>query len=86
MSSPEKQLSAEQSRQDNALATKADRWIVDTCARRLADRLVSCTGLDRLPVGQAPGVLEKTPLACSIDGTNSVAICSFITARRSENK
>jgi hypothetical protein len=41
------------------LPTKADCWVVDTRARRFDGRLVSCFGLDRLPVGQAPGLLER---------------------------
>ena len=44
--------------------------MLDTRARGLHDRLVGCIGLDRLPVGQAPGVLEKTPLAGSMDETS----------------
>jgi hypothetical protein len=43
--------------------------VLDTGARRLADRLVSCTGLDLLPADHAPGVLEKTLLASSVEGT-----------------
>ena len=47
---PDKQLSAEQkpARQDEALPAKADRG--DSRARRLDDRLVSCIGLDHLPI------------------------------------
>ena len=55
---------------DDALPTKAQRWVVDTRTRGLDDRLVSCAGLDRLPVGQAPGVLEKTLLASSVNETS----------------
>ena len=51
---------AKPARQKGALPTKADGRVVYTRARRLDDRLVSCIGLDRLPVGQAPHVLEKT--------------------------
>ena len=43
---------------------------MDTRARDLDEWLVSCIGLDRLPVGQAPPVLEKTPLAGSMDETS----------------
>jgi hypothetical protein len=42
---------------DDALPTKADRWVVDTRARDLDDKLVSRIGLDRLPVDQALGFL-----------------------------
>ena len=45
--------------QGDACPTQADCRVVDSRARRLDGRLVSCTGLDRLPVDQAPHVLEK---------------------------
>ena len=50
---------AKPARQKGALPTKADGRVVYTRARRLDDRLVSCTGLDRLPVDKALRVLEK---------------------------
>ena len=43
---------------------------MDIRTRRRDDRLVGCAGLDRLPVGQAPGVLEKTLLAGSVNETS----------------
>jgi hypothetical protein len=49
-------------------ATKTDCRVVDSHGRGLDDRLVSCTGLDRLPADQ-PHVLEKTLLACSLERT-----------------
>jgi hypothetical protein len=42
------------------LPTKADCWVVDTRARHLDGRLVSCASLDRLPVDQAP-VVNSAP-------------------------
>src|SRR6516225_3320455 len=50
---------ATSSARDDALSTKADFWIVDPRARRRDDRLVSCAGLDRLPINQALGVLKS---------------------------
>ena len=44
--------------------------MLDTRARGLHDRLVSYISLDLLSVGQAYGVLEKTPLAGSMDQTS----------------
>ena len=55
-------------RQEGALPTKTDCRVVDTRARGLDDRLVSCTGVDRISANQAPHVLEKTLLACSVEG------------------
>ena len=52
---------AKPARQEDALPTKANCRVVDTRARGLDDRLVSCTGLDRLPVDQAPGFLKSAP-------------------------
>jgi len=66
---------AKPARQEDALPTKTDCRVVYTRARGLDDRLVSCIGLDRLPAGQAPRVLEKTRLAGSVNGT-SRAFCS----------
>ena len=67
---------AKPARQKGALPTKADGRVVYTRARRLDDRLVSCIGLDRLPVGQAPHVLEKTLLACSVGAIESRVIAT----------
>ena len=71
--------------QENALPRNAHCRILDTGARRLADRLVSCTGLDRLPVDHAPGVLEKTLLACSVERTSESSSVSPPPGRHEEN-
>jgi hypothetical protein len=60
---------AKPARQEDALPTKTDCRVVDTRAHGLDDWLVSCTGLDRLPADQTPHVLEKSLLACSVEGT-----------------
>ena len=59
---------AKPARKEDALPTKIDCRVVDTRAHGLDDWLVSCTGLDCLPADQAPHVLEKTLLACSVEG------------------
>ena len=60
---------AKPARQEDALPTKTDCRVLDTRARGVDDGLVSCISLDRLPADQAPHVLEKTLLACSVEGT-----------------
>ena len=72
---------AKPARQVDALPSKADGRGVGTRSRGLDDRLVSCTGLDRLPVDQAADVLEKTLSACSVERAK---LSCFTTARRSE--